>query len=91
MPLNKAMDLIQDGDWKDADIVFITDGNCNISKEFEDKFKEMQSSHKFTVTGILLDMGENDEFSLTKFCKKIYRTSEMCKDDIAFDIMKDRR
>ncbi len=91
MPLNKAMDLIQDGDWKDADIVFITDGNCDISKEFENKFKEMQLSRKFTVTGILLDMGENDEFSLTKFCKKIYRTSEMCKDDIALDIMKDRR
>ncbi len=91
MPLNKAMDLIQDGDWKDADIVFITDGNCNISKEFENKFKEMQSSHKFTVTGILLDKGKNNEFSLKKFCKKIYRTSEMCKDDIALDIMKDRR
>lgn len=91
MPLNKAMDLIQDGDWKDADIVFITDGNCNISKEFENKFKEMQSSHKFTVTGILLDKGKNDEFSLKKFCKKIYRTSELCKDDIALDIMKNRR
>ena len=91
MPLNKAMDLIQDGDWKDADIVFITDGNCNISKEFENKFKEMQSSHKFTVTGILLDKGKNNEFSLKKFCKKIYRTSEMCKDDIELDIMKDRR
>ena len=56
-----------------------------------DKFKEMQSSHKFTVTGILLDKGKNNEFSLKKFCKKIYRTSEMCKDDIELDIMKDRR
>lgn len=91
MPLNKAMDLIQDGDWKDADIVFITDGNCNISNDFENKFKEMQLSRKFTVTGILLDKGKNNEFSLTKFCKKIYRTSELCKDDIALDIMKDRR
>ena len=59
--------------------------------EFEDKFKEKQSSHKFTVTGILLDKGKNNEFSLKKFCKKIYRTSEMCKDDIELDIMKDRR
>lgn len=91
MPLNEAIGIMESGNMKNADVVFITDGNCNISNEFENKFKEMQSSRKFTVTGILLDMGENDEFSLTKFCKKIYRTSEMCKDDIALDIMKDRR
>ena len=42
--LTKAMDLIQDGDWKDADIVLYNlDLHSNISNEFEDKFKEMQS------------------------------------------------
>ena len=51
----------------------------------------MQSKHKFSITGILLDEGENMSFSLEKFAKKIYRTSELCKDDIAVDIMKNRR
>lgn len=41
--------------------------------------KEMQSKHKFSITGILLDEGENMSFSLEKFAKKIYRTSDFAK------------
>lgn len=90
-PLNKALDLIQQGDWKDADVVFITDGLCDISAECEKRVKDTQAQHKFGITGILLDKGRNLSFSLEKFAKKIYRTSELCKDDIALDIMKNRR
>lgn len=90
-PIKKAISLIQDEKWNNADIVFITDGICNLSDECEKYVKEMQSKHKFSITGILLDEGENMSFSLEKFAKKIYRTSELCKDDIAVDIMKNRR
>lgn len=90
-PLNEALDLIQQGDWKNADVVFITDGVCDISAECEKRVNDTQKRHKFGITGILLDEGENLSFSLEKFAKKIYRTSELCKDDIALDIMKDRR
>ncbi|MGN0107184.1 MAG: VWA domain-containing protein [Hominilimicola sp.] len=89
-PLNEAIGIIESGNLKKADIVFITDGACNISEEFEKSFKETQSRHKFTVTGILLDEGLNFDFSLKKFCKKIYRTSELCKDDIAADIINNK-
>ncbi len=89
-PLNEAIGIIESGNLKKADIVFITDGACNISEEFEKSFKETQSRHKFTVTGILLDEGLNFDFSLKKFCKKIYRTSELCKDDIAVDIINNK-
>lgn len=90
-PIKKAISLIQDEKWNNADIVFITDGICNLSDECEKYVKEMQSKYKFSITGILLDEGENMSFSLEKFAKKIYRTSELCKDDIAVDIMKNRR
>lgn len=90
-PLKEAIGIIEKGNLKHCDIVFITDGICDISEEFKNKFNELQSRRKCSVTGILLDEGENLEFSLEKFCKRIYRTSEMCKDDIVIDIMKDRR
>ena len=77
-PIKKAISLIQDEKWNNAD-------KC------EKYVKEMQSKYKFSITGILLDEGENMSFSLEKFAKKIYRTSELCKDDIAVDIMKNRR
>ena len=58
-PIKKAISLIQDEKWNNADIVFITDGICNLSDECEKYVKEMQSKHKFSITGILLDEGEN--------------------------------
>ena len=90
-PINKALNLIEQGDWKDADVVFITDGICNVSDEFIKRIKDMQSRYKFSITGILLDEGENLPFSLEKMAKKMYRTSELCKDDIAIEIMRDKR
>lgn len=87
-PLDKAMELIKSNDFKDADIVFITDGICNISDKCIEYVKEMQKKYKFGIIGILLDEGSNMSFSLEKFAKKIYRTSELFKDDIVLDIMK---
>lgn len=89
-PLNKAMELISD-EFKDADVVFITDGICNVSDRCTEYVRQMQKKHKFGIIGILLDEGSNMSFSLEKFAKKIYRTSELCKDDIALDIMKNVR
>ena len=34
-PIKKAISLIQDEKWNNADIVFITDGICNLSDECE--------------------------------------------------------
>lgn len=90
-PLDKAMELIKSNDFKDADIVFITDGICNISDKCIEYVKETQKKYKFGIVGVLLDEGSNMSFSLEKFAKKIYRTSELCKDDIVLDIMKNMR
>ena len=47
------------------------------------KLHKEQAARKFTVTGILLDAGNPGmDFSLTPFCQKIYRTSELAGDEI---------
>jgi uncharacterized protein with von Willebrand factor type A (vWA) domain len=77
--------------FENADIVFITDGECALSESFTTKLSQQQAEHPFTVTGILLDKGRDCmEFSLESFCQKIYRTSELTGDDIVRGIISDR-
>ena len=90
LAINTAIDTADTSDFKNADILFITDGICDISKGCEEKLKERQKASKFTITGILLDKGFNMDLYIKKFCKKIYRTSELGVDEIAVGLMKDR-
>ena len=89
-PIREAMDMIDKGTLKNPDIIFITDGACGVSDKLAEEIKKRQTAGKFSITGILLDKGRSFDFSLKKFCRKIYRTSELCEDDIAVSLIKDR-
>ena len=83
-PLKQALTLIETEGFENADVMFITDGECRISDEFADNFREKSRQLKFKVTGIVMG---TDDFSLTPFCEKIYRLEQMSGDDIASDII----
>ena len=81
-PLDEAIQLMDAG-FENADIVFLTDGLCELPEDYLETLHKEQAARKFTVTGILLDAGNPGmEFSLTPFCQKIYRTSELAGDEI---------
>jgi uncharacterized protein with von Willebrand factor type A (vWA) domain len=83
-PLREALRLIEHEDFTNADILFVTDGECELPDEFRDELRQSKAAHGFTVTGILLDAeSPGMEFSLTPFCEKIYRVSELTGDGIA--------
>jgi uncharacterized protein with von Willebrand factor type A (vWA) domain len=87
-PLTQAVTLIEYEGFENADIMFITDGECGISNEFACDFRDKSKQLKFSVTGIVIDTDEADMgFSLAPFCEKVYRLSEMTKDNIASDII----
>ena len=69
--------------FENADVVFITDGYCELTEEAATDLAHKQSELSFKITGILLDtsIGVGD-FSLKPFCQTIYRTSEVFRDDI---------
>ena len=74
--------------FENADIVFLTDGECSLPDAFAEDFRRKQTEKNFTVTGILLDVGcPGMEFSLTPFCRKIYRTSQLCGEDIVRSVI----
>ena len=78
-PLNKALDLIKDSTFKDADIVFITDGDCYVSDSFSRKFNQIKQEKDFKTMGVLVNMGRGhvSDSSLKEFCDSITLVSDI--------------
>ena len=87
-PLSEALALMEDHGFENADIIFLTDGECALPDDFAENLRQKQTKKNFTVTGILLDVGSPGmEFSLTPFCRKIYRTSQLCGEDVVRSVI----
>ena len=78
-PLNEALNLIKDSRFKDADIVFITDGDCYVSDTFCKKFKATKEEKGFKTMGVLVNMGRGhvSDSSLKEFCDSITHVSDI--------------
>ena len=85
-PLNEAIKLIDSG-FENADITIITDGECSISEEFCEKFKQKLLSSNASMTGILLDKDEPCGKVLEQFCDNIYHSKEITEDEIAISLL----
>ncbi len=86
-PLEASMKLIAEQEFNAADIIFITDGLCRISEDFRKRFAYFQSEFLVTVQGLLLDMGDADDFSLKSFCERVAATSDLAKDEHQADMI----
>ena len=90
-PMSESLRLMKEEGFENADIVFITDGECELSQEYLDGLSQEQTAHRFKVTGILLDKDEPSmDFSLKQFCQDIYRTSQLLGDDIVRELVTKR-
>ena len=90
-PVNDALRLMDEEDLENADIVFITDGECALPDAYVERLRTEQANRRFTVTGVLLDKGTPGmAFSLESFCQNIYRTSELLGDEIVREIVAGR-
>lgn len=78
-PLNKALELIKDSTFKNADIIFITDGDCYVSDNFSRKFKQIKEDKDFRTLGVLVNMGcgHVSDSSLKEFCDSITLVSDI--------------
>ncbi len=81
-PLRDVFSLYASNKLDKPDIVFITDGRCDVSDEFLELFEEFKADTGTKLTGILLDRGKHFDFSLKKLADCVYRTSELLNDEI---------
>ena len=90
-PMREALRLMREDGFENADIVFITDGQCKMPEDFPEELRKEQAERRFTITGVLLDSGSPGmEFSLKAFCQNIYRTSELTGEDIVRELVSAR-
>lgn len=88
-PLKEALRLMQEEHFENADIVFITDGECELPESYIAELRAVQVERRFTVTGVVLDAGNAGmDFSLNSFCQNIYRTSELMGEEIMLQLSK---
>ena len=91
-PLKKAMEVIENQKFKKADILFITDGECNVNDSFLRKFNAVKDEKDFSVMSVLINTGRGSVSygSLNKFSDKVILLSDLkdLKDDKS-NLMKD--
>jgi len=89
--MREALRLMEQEGFENADVVFITDGECALPDAFREELLKEQVKRRFTITGVLLDKGNADmDFSLRPFCQNIYRTSELVGDEIVRELVNKR-
>lgn len=76
-PLREASKLIEDSNFKEADIVFITDGDCCVSDSFRRQFKQLKEDKEFRTMGVLVDYGHTSRTSLDDFCDSVTTVSKI--------------
>ena len=90
-PLTEANKLMETEGFENADIIFITDGYCELPESFVKSFAQKKEELAFQITGVLLDTDVGaEDFSLKPFCNTIFRTSEMLREDIVQQLIMQR-
>ncbi len=90
-PLREAFRLMDTGEFRQADVVFITDGECRVSESFVQELQKKKAAMGFTITGILMDQASPGmKFTLAPFCDEIYRISELGGQQVAERLLSGR-
>lgn len=76
-PLREASKLIDKSNFKQADIVFITDGDCGVSDRFIRDFKKLKEDKDFKALGVLVDYGHSSNATLNDICDSVTTISKI--------------
>ena len=72
-PLTEAARLIESGrgDWRNADIVFITDDYCDVTPEFVEEFERRKRTMDVKVFSVIVGARADDARTLRKFSDRV--------------------
>lgn len=70
-PLDAAIECLKKSRSRKGDIVFITDGQCQVSEEWAKRFRREKDKLGFSLFSILIDVGPNSLGTLKEFSDRI--------------------
>lgn len=80
-PLRSALEMIQKQGLKNADICFITDGECAVSDEFISEFKTAKNALEINVFTVLCDCGSSADKTVSEFSDRIEHASSFSTEE----------
>lgn len=84
-PLTQAMKHIHTSRFKNADIVFVTDGDANLSSEMYSKFNKFKKQKEFSMVSVMIGSSANSD-TLKPISDKVIYASDFTKAGGAFEI-----
>ena len=84
-PLKQSLSLIKESRFKQADIVFVTDGQANLPNEFIEEFSRTKDKKKFECLSVLIG-GEADFQTVQKFSDRVINADDFMEADEAFSL-----
>ena len=81
-PLNAARECIQQSRFKRGDIVFITDGECQVRQDWAEQFRADKEEMGFSLFSILIDVGSSSLNVLKEFSDKITTVSRLTSEGV---------
>lgn len=85
-PLSESLKLIRGSRFKNADIIFVTDGEDSLSRQFLINFRKEKEKLGFSVLSLLIG-NEADRNTVRAFSDEIYHSSDFA-DENAHEIFK---
>ncbi|HEY1235194.1 MAG TPA: VWA domain-containing protein [Candidatus Binatia bacterium] len=70
-PLDAALDCLRQSRFKKGDIVFITDGECQVDPQWAENFRQQKERLGFSLFSILIDTGPASLGTLKEFSDRI--------------------
>ena len=76
-PLDAALECLKKSRYKKGDIVFITDGECQVSAEWSERFLKEKDRLSFSLFSILIDLGHSSLGTLKEFSDRITSITQL--------------
>jgi uncharacterized protein with von Willebrand factor type A (vWA) domain len=82
IPLRRAVDTVASGSYRRGGIVFITDGEADVSDSFLAELAAKKKKHRFTIRGVLIDAAGRRKSSMQRFCDAVRLVTELGSDSM---------
>jgi uncharacterized protein with von Willebrand factor type A (vWA) domain len=79
-PLRKAVEMIQKEGLKKADVCFVTDGECAVSKDFVRWLKAVKKELEISIYVVLCDVGSSSNSAVREFADKVEVVSKFTEE-----------
>jgi uncharacterized protein with von Willebrand factor type A (vWA) domain len=80
-PLDAALQCLKKSHYKKGDIIFITDGECQVTPDWAQGFREEKEKLGFSLFSILIDVGPSSLGTLKEFSDRITTIKQLTGDD----------